>query len=447
MKIKNLLLIAVLLPLAFFSCKKEDDKDQEKVITDDPRIRSMSISALPATFVVNDIEELIFNYDSLAYGTDIDSLHPVFAGYGGALSFQYKYGEKGEWKNYSNQSTTIVNFDSVSGSQKLAVFFRSFAPDSSYTKEYKISIRVHEYDVDAFEWENAGTLPVQGTVVSQKAVFYNQKYYFFYRNDSGKSFVIISSTGETWGQAAEIAIGEADWTTLTSLHQPQKLVVQAGNVLYTCDLSENSLTFAPLNAGLPEGCTLKVPLFTLGNNFWIVGNETGTNFLYSLANNDDAFRKGPELSGRVPVEEINTSVLPSGSTMIGYIFGGKGTNGKGTVWGVDANGDVMELSQDQSVFPHLIYPMPVFFGNKLCLAGGIGAGKYTGQFYVSSNSGATWSNDRHKTLPDKIGAIAKGVIFRYERNRLILIGGETEAGFSPNVWKGTLKQEILDSNR
>jgi len=78
------------------------------------------------------------------------------------------------------------------------------------------------------------------------------------------------------------------------------------------------------------------------------------------------------------------------------------------------------------------------------MAGGITSGDYSNRFYVSPTSGATWSRDTHKTLPDEISPIAKGSIFQYERNKIILIGGENKKGFSPTVWKGTLNQEILD---
>ncbi len=439
MQVKKFLFIAFLLPVALFSCKK-DEKDDIKVVTDDPRIRAMNISVLPTTFVVNDVEGVIFNYDSLAYGTTLDSLHPIFTWYGGTSSFQYKYGENGEWKNYENYGKTIINFESTVGAEKLPVFFKSIAPDTTHTKVYKIDIRVHEYDVAAFEWNSVGTLPVQGKVVSQKAVFYDRKYYFFYRNESGKSFVLISENGKNWTDAGEVNIENLNWETLTSLHQSQTVAVQAGIELYTCDLSVNPSAFNSFDA--IDG--LKSPLFTLGNNFWIIGSADGTNYLYSLANGSDEFQRVTALPDRVPVENITTFVSLSGGTALGYIFGGEAMNGNGTVWSVDENGNIEELSQNQEVFPHLIYPVPLFFENKLSMLGGINAGEYTSLFYASTNSGATWQSDRHKTLPDKIGGIAKGSIFQYERNKVILIGGENKDGFSPKVWGGVLKQEILN---
>ena len=438
MKIKEFLLLIFLLSGVISSCKKSDDKDN--TVTDDPRIRTMTVSKLSTTFVINDVEESIYNYDSLSYNTDITKLHPIFTGYGGTLSFQYKSGKNGNWKVYSSNDT--LNFSSP-----IPIFFKSIAPDSNYTKEYEINIRVHKYDVEAFTWEKRGTLPVQGTVVSQKAVFHNQKYYFFYRNESGKSYV-ITKNGDKWTQAGEIDVDEPDWTTLTSMHQPQKLVVQAAGGLYVCDDIEKSFSFKQFHVALPEGCTLQVPLFTLGNKFWIIVKEESTNYLYSLVQGAEEYQKEALLSSEIPVEKITTFVSPSGSTTLGYIFGGKNeTSGNGTVWGIDINGNIMQLTSNQPVFPARIYPMPLFFGNKLYIVGGIISkdNSYANQFYVSSNSGAGWSEDTHKILPkNQIGPIAKGFIFQYERNKIILIGGESEKGFSPNVWEGILNQEILD---
>jgi hypothetical protein len=434
MKIKKFLLIVFLLSgVVLSSCKKDDDKI--KIVTDDPRIRTMGISALPATFVVNDMEGLIFNYDSLSYGTVINKLFPEFAGYGGKLSFQYKLSENGEWKEFSNTDT--LDFSSL-------VFFKSIAPDSSYTKEYTVDIRVHKYDVEAFTWtKNEKTLPVQGTVVSQKAIFYNQKYYFFYSNEAGKSYVITSENGDDWKEAGEIDIDGPDWTTLTSMHQSHILAVQAAEELYVCDLSAGNLSFTQLvDAALPEGVTLQVPLFTLGNNFWIIAKEEDlTYYLYSLAKDAQEYQKGVLLPSGTPVEQITACVFPSGSTILGYIFGGKNANGNGTIWGIDIDGNIMELTSNQSALPSLSYSIPLFFGNKLYVTGGMISGNYSDQFYASPNSGAAWSKDNHKVLPLQV---SKGSIFEYKRNNIILIGGENKSGFSPSVWKGELNQEILD---
>jgi len=431
MKITKFLLIVFLLSgVVLSSCKKDEEKDN--TVTDDPRIRTMSINGLTATFVVNDVEGLIFNYDSLSYGTAVNKLRPEFTGHGGKLSFQYKYGN-GEWREFSND-TLDFSFQRV--------FFKSIAPDSSYTKEYRIEVRVHKYDVEAFTWKkNEKTLPVQGKVVSQKAVFYGQKYYFFYRNEADKSYVITSEDGDNWIEAGEIAINDPDWTTLTSMYQSVTFAVQAAGELYVCDdLSDGNFSFRPFDTELPEGVTLQVPLFTLGDNFWVIAKEADHSFLYSLTEGGE-YQKGVSLPSGTPVENITTFVSPSGSTTIGYIFGGKNANGNGTAWGIDVNGNIIELTSNPSALPALSYPTPLFFGSRLYLAGGVTSGNYSNRFYASPNSGVAWSNDTHKILPAQL---AKGSIFEYERNKIILIGGENRSGFSPNVWKAVLNQEILD---
>ncbi len=446
MKIKKLLLITFLLLGVLASACKKDDDDSDDVVTDDPRIRTMTISSLSTTFVINDVEGLIYNYDSLSYNTNVTALHPVFTGYGGTLTFQYKLSEDGEWLEYTNLDT-VPKIDFLPSS---TVFFKAIAPDPKYTKEYKIDVRVHEYDVEAFTWEQkTNALPVQGKVVSQKAVFYNQKYYFFYRNDSGRSYLITSAVDneDNWIEAGEIDIENPDWTTLTTMFDSQTLVVQAGGTLYTCDLAAGgNITFTLSQAPLPENFTLQVPLFTIGNNFWIIAKQQDQPFLCFLANGSTEYQVGMELNDEnLPLKDITTLVAPSGSTSIGYIFGGEDANEKGSVWAVDVSGNIIEMSSNQSAFSFRSYPMPIFFGDKLSIAGGITSTGYTNEFYDSPDSGVTWTNDTHKTLPSEIGPMAKGTIIEYARNKVILIGGENSDGFLPNVWTGILNQDILDA--
>ena len=443
---KKFLLIVFLIPVVIFCCKKDEEKDN--AIKDDPRVRSMSISGISTTFVVNDAEGLIFNYDSISYGTAINKLRPAFSGYGEALSFQYRYDGDPVWKEYTNQDT--LDFSSV------RVFFKAIAPDPVYTKEYQIAVRVHKYDVEAFTWYEKGTLiPVQGKVISQKAILYNNKYYFFYCNNLGESYLLTSDafklTSEapedenSWIDKGKIDIDNPDWATLTSMYTPNILAVQAAGKIYRCDLTEGEISFLPDDAVLPENYTLHAPLFTLKNSFWIIVKQESTYRLCSLPEGEKIYKEGVVLPSGVQFENITTFVAPSGSAIIGYIFGEKHVNGNdGAVWGVDVSGNVMQLTSDRSVFSFRSYPMPFLFENRLCIFGGLKSdGYYSGEFFNSPNSGATWSKDTHKILPVKIG-MAKGSIFEYERNKLIIIGGESKEGFLPNVWKGTLNQEILN---
>ena len=429
-------LLIVLIPAVIFSCKKDDEKDN--AVKDDPRVRSMSISGISTTFVVNDVEGLIFNYDSISYGTAINKLHPAFSGYGEALSFQYRYEGEPAWKEYTKE-------DSLDFEKYKYVFFKAIAPDLEHTKEYRIEVRVHKYDVEAFTWEKKGTLTVQGTVVSQKAVFHNNKYYFFYRNDSDDSYLLTSENGEVWNDGGKIDIDSPDWATLTSMYKPETLAVQAAGKIYHCDLKAEKISFLPDDAALPEDCTLHTPLFTLRNNFWIMVKQASTYRLCFLPEGEKRYKEGAVLPSGAQFENITTFVAPSGSTIIGYIFGEKHINGNdGAVWGVDINGNVMRLTSDRAVFSFRSYPMPLLFENRLSIFGGIKSdGSYSNEFFNSPNSGATWSKDTHKLLPVKAG-IAKGSIFEYERNKIIIIGGEKSDGFSPDIWKGTLNQEILN---
>jgi hypothetical protein len=428
MKMKNWTFFVILfLGIIISSCK--ENKDTEDKLSDDPRVRSMVVSGISKMFVINDTESIIYNYDSLSYGTKINSLYASFSGYEGTISVQYL--KDGIWTEHV--STSPLDFTS-------GLRIKSISADGVYSKEYDVDIRIHNYDVEAITWEKVADLPVTATVVSQKTIRFNDSYYLFGVDETGESFVLISSDGENW-TSREIVIDNPDWSTLSFMFR--NLVVSTETGLYTCDLS-SGFVFSPVEVALPAGVKNFMPLFTLNNNFWLMGEESGTYYLYMLRDGEEEYRRLLPLPAAFPVSEITTFLSPSSSNQLGYIFGGKNTDGSGAVWSLDTNGNLLNLTHNQSSLPYAIHSMPLYFEGKLFLVGGKKEEGYTSDFHESTNFGTSWFNNTHKILPDEIGTIGSGYIYEYDRNKVILIGGKNESGFRKGVWKGILNQAILD---
>jgi len=440
MKIKGFLSVVFLLTILFSSCKK-DEKDDVAIVTDDPRIRAMSIDKISHAFVINDTRGEIFNHDSLSYGTKIDALHPQFSGYAAGLRYQYKKDER--WVDYTGADT--LDFSKP-------VWIKAIAPDSNYTKEYKIDIRVHRYDVEGFEWsdEKAIFSEQNAVVVSQKAYFYQKKFYFFYRDGNNDNHLFVSTdNGEQWSKTTlqleePETTWKPDWKTLTFMHQEQTLVVkdEITNTLYICKNIENDvLMFSPSKAVLPQNTTLKTPLFTLRDNFWVIAEEGSNRYLYYLPNDSTKkeYIKKESLLPEFSLDEACIFVALSGSsTKLGYILVKNGTETE--VWVMDANGNIQQFSTGET-FPFHTEAMPLYFGNRLYITGGMIEQDYSKKFYETPNSGISWTENSHKFLPVEV---AGGSLFEYERNKIILIGGQTKDGFYPYVRKGVLKREILE---
>jgi hypothetical protein len=426
MRIKNWAFCAIfLMGIITSSCNNNDEN--EEALSDDPRVRSLVINGISKTFVVNDTESIIYNYDSLSYGTNIKSLYPSFYGYDGALSIQYL--QQGAWVEYS--SSNPLDFSSP-------LQIKSISADGAFTKEYNVDIRVHKYDVEAITWEKVATLPITSSVISQKTIRYNNSYYLFYADETGESFVLISSDGENWS-SQQLQIDNPDWKTLS--YMSQGVVVKTANGLYACDLS-SGFTFSEV--AVPADVTNITPLFTVKNSFLLIGEKSGSYYLYELRDGESEYRQKSLLPQDFPVAEITTYLSPTSSNLLGYVFGGKNADGSGSVWSVDISGNVINLTNNRSSLPFRRYPMPLYFENNLFLVGGEKADGYTDEFLESTNFGVSWFDNTHKTLPKEIGARGAGYIYEYERNMLILIGGVNETGFQPDVWKGTLNQKILD---
>lgn len=416
----------------FVSCKDDDDDDAVSLNYDDPRVRVMTINGISATFVVNDVESLIYNYDSLSFGTDVKRLHPVFSGY--QVSPIMQYDSAGTWKSYPSDTTFKLDFSNV-------VKFRSISLDSLHTKVYTVELRVHEYDVESYEWELASTLPVHGDVVTQKAVSFGGKYYFFYSNGAGENYALSSSDCKSWKEEGSIVMAGADWHTLTERNG--SLVVNTANGLYVCT---SELSFIPSSALLPANLSMVKPLFTLGAKFWVVAEDVdGKKSLCSLAAGSQNYEVEDPLPSTFVVEGMEAVVSPSGSTLVGYLFTSDGQGGT-AIWALDNVGNLMCLSNGKSPFDFRFGMMAYYYDKTLCVIGGQdAAGNYQGTLYKSTDSGMRWGYDSHKIFPNEEEYRAySSILFNEDTNEVFMIGGKNKSGFAPGVWKGILKQFLMD---
>ncbi|HOI27815.1 MAG TPA: DUF6242 domain-containing protein [Paludibacteraceae bacterium] len=434
MKNRFLWLSLVLLPLTFGTITSCSDDDDEEVPynNDDPRVSSMTIEGISQTFIVNDVECRIYNYDSLSFGANLEAIHPVFYGYSGYSIMQYD--SAGTWENYPNDTSFKLNFTKP-------IKFRSISLDSASFKDYSVEIRVHKYDVEAYEWEKLSSLSVHGTVTSQKAVYYNKTYYYFYSNEAGENYALTSTDCKTWTELGSIVLSGADWSTLTERNG--SLVVNTTNGLY---VYTSGLSFASSSFLMPVGFTLARPLFMLGGKFWVIAkNEEDKYYLCYIYSEALAYSLVSEIPSSFNAEDMEIAVCTSGSTMVGYLFT-KNEDGGTIVWALDVDGNLLDLSNGKSPFEFRKGMMAYQYEKSLCVIGGEDTeGNIQSSAYKSINSGINWGFDSHKIFPNANDARAfSTILFNEETNEVFLIGGNNKSGFAPEVWKGILKQFLMD---
>ncbi len=420
MRFKTAILAAcALMTVAGSACSDDDDDDFSDT---DPRIRYMAVEGLSTTFVVNDVEGIIYNYDSLTYGTDISALVPSFFGYD--VSPTIEYWKDGAWVTYSNDDDTThkLNMDQL----------KIRSSRGGQTKEYTIDLRVHKVDVNSFLWTNIGTLPVEGTVTGEKAVLYNSVYYLFYSNTAGNSYLLKSSDeGCSWTGTA-IAMKGADWNTLSE-------TLNGFVVLDTTGKAYVAGTDGAFTVAETGTCTLVKPLYVLSNKFWAIGQIDGVNYLCATAGNLSEMTKVAALPDGFTTENLSSTITHSGATTkIAYVY--TTSNGEGKMWAVDNVGNFLSLSTGG--VPYLEGTAVISADSEIGLLGGVTtAGKPSTSYYTSSDGGLTWTDNWHKTLPGNIGGMAYTSTFaNTEGTQLLLIGGQTADGYSKYVWHGILKE-------
>ena len=420
MKFKFLFVPAVL-GLVLVSCHKDDEDNEYS--NSDPRIRTVYVDGLNVPFVVNDFEHVIYNYDSLTYGTDVSHRMIFFTDYDvkkPGLSYFVSEGEGNEWKYYTNRTADSVFLDL----NNLRITTTSY--DNKYSTHYKLDIRVHKYDINSFSWQKLTNLSFKGDVESYKSVDINGVFYFFYTNKSGDSYALSSGDGKKW-TSKKLKKHGYDWNSLTVFGENAALFADGKlaliDVANACEVSLKDNV-----AGL------KTLLFKLGNMYWAIG----TDGLYISENGSD-FKKNFSLPSGFPSDNITSLVTLTGSrTRIGYIYGS--ANGEASVWALDKGGNLVKASSSSAGLPLLSKTVMLNVDNELCLVGGINSdGEYVNTCYTSDDAGINWTENWHKELPSSIGRVANLGAFVTEDGKVIFASGETANGILSAVWKGTLK--------
>ncbi len=428
---KCVLLVAALAGISLSSCKDDDD---DKKLSNDPRVRRVTVSDFSDyEFVVNDAEGIIFNYDSLPYGTRIDSLVPYIYGY---ASTDLLVGIK-------NEGSDILSLYTGSSSLDLSkpLTLVTTSEDGAHSKTYTFDLRVHKYDVDAFDWDEIATLDLAGdTIYSEKSIKYGDTYSWFVRTNLG-SWVFKSTNGKEWSKKPVTAPLDVNFDNLVLCGDTLFATTTDNTVVKALASSE---TFEV--ASLGSVSTVDGILFALDNKVWYLSGSDICSYSASKA----GIRKQmpEEFKSSIASGKFKTFSATSGYTTLGYIY--CSSDSKADVWSVDRYGNVICLSK--GMLPVRKSPIVFNYGETLGLIGGYDSSdKLNSKCFSSKNCGLDWSGDWHKDFSENVGAIAKsGIFITSEKGEMLLVGGETENGISAKVMTGRLrilkqKEEFLNS--
>lgn len=407
--------------ISFFSCNDDENEVDIDLNREDARIRSvefLNFDLGEQTMVINDVESIIFNYDSLGMGVVDTAVVTYIYGYTSQPKIQYL--EDGEWKSFTNGQRLDL-------SEPLQIL--STSEDGANQKRYTLELRVHEYDVAAFTWRKLATIPDYTSLVSQKAITVGSEYRWYCANESGQNLLYQSTTGVDWS-VKELSSEAMDWSTLL-YDQTSFYVMGMDGAVYS---STDGISFAKAEfAKQPENL-----LFVNNGRVWVIAEGSDGKSLFSKSVDADEFEEVCSLPSNFPTENIVAFTAMSGRTSLAYLYATE-TDG-GVVWTVDEKGNVFQLLAPGTI-PALVNPMPFVYDNTLGLIGGEESGEISSKCYVSYDCGKSWKMDNHKNLGEVEGGISQaGLIVTSRNGELMLIGGKSAQGYQTTVWKGVLNK-------
>lgn len=416
------LLLTALCSVSFFSSCDDDEDDTEALKNlGDPRIRKMVLNNISSTFIVNDVEEIIYNYDSLDLGTKLTNVYTTFYGYTSQPTFKIK--KEGEWVDFKNGSP--LNLD-----QQVEIL--STSEDKSEQKKYVIDLRVHNYDVSSITWNEYGEIDLQGKISSQKSFTHNGKNLWFVTDQTGASNLFSSSDLKNW-EKRSIELTNADWSSSAILGD-SIFVQNTEGKLFAARIDDLKFSDYPTSVKLDK------ILFTIGNNIWAI-SDNGKSL--SMKNKGE-FRNVQTLPDGFPTENMVSFTSSSGYTSLGYLFATK--DGNGTIWSIDTKGNTRNLQAADGTIPYLKDPIVFQYSEMLGIIGGLKAdGTSSSKCYSSKNSGAQWIQDWHKDMKGGIEGLSNaGTFILSSQGEIILVGGNTSDNVSKMIWKGVLNKLTAD---
>ncbi|MDR1343849.1 MAG: DUF5018 domain-containing protein [Tannerellaceae bacterium] len=390
-------------------------------------------------FTIDQVNGLIFNNDSLPYGTQPGKVVCTLTYVMGVAAIgvaQEAIGDSTIWWN----GTDSLDFSKP-------VKFIPTAYDGVTTKIYKAWINIHQVIPGLMVWERLAS-PLTGiNADGQKVVRHtrdNKEVFLMYSNTGGANRLHYSTTTDpkTWSELSLSGLPlTTDITQITSFENI--LYAPAGGGVYRSEdgaswvkVEETPVVSAILGV-LKEGRNTTPTLAA------IIESESSRHF--AGMNKDGQWTKGDATPGNFPV---------SGFGSLGYnrvdneyiaVVAGKDKDGGllNVTW---ATGNALSWAllsgEEDNFFEKKAGVMLAFYDDKFFLMGGINAeGEASKDIHVSTNNGVTWSQaDSLKIFPEAYTARGYASVEIDEAKYMLIFGGKTSnvAKTLDELWRGRI---------
>lgn len=400
-----------------------------------------SPNASKAVFTINDVDSLIYNVDSLPYGTKVDSLYLSISF---ASSLGFVVNDTISESNYYTSTVTSNHFNFTK-----PVKITNLASNGKSTKTYKIEVRVHKVDPYYTTWNELNPSVLSSPAPDQKAVLLKNIFYYFH-NYGNHNALYTSSDGINWiSQPVPSNLPLDAKIRQMLVYNDSILLLYNGNTIYK---SANGIDWKKYTLSGDPNYAYQTLLFSFKDKLWAVA-QNKTDKTVRMANSLDGIQwnfSGQRTFTNFPVSDFaSVSFKPTIGRKKVLVVGGINAQGNilNTRWSAEdvANSDTLYwVNLQNSIFKmdYLSKAGVEYYGNKLLLFGGINdAGDLVEakkQLRQSVDQGLTWvvPDSTQNLMPDKYVYRANpSVINDVNNSTLYIIGGNSVSQPLADVWK------------
>lgn len=380
---------------------------------------------------------LIYNHDSLRFGTQLDSVIPHFT-FNHTPSYAILYSD----------SDTIV----YSGADTINMSVRPLklyvmASDGKHDKWYDIRVDVHQVNPDLYVWErlNSGVFAADGA--ESKAFCVNGTFYLFV-NNGFRTVLYTSPDATTWAAPQEVPdlpvgcavrqIIEADGTFYYA--DAKQILTSADGLSWTAD-DYSSASFSLVSM-----------LYAFNDSIWAIAQRTDEQLqLVRMAAGGKMEPTAEVLPANFPVSDFATLTFASAAkrarTMIvgGYDKDGKALNTRWNIEFTPNRGYAMtDFSIEQPGYKPLTGVSLIWYDHAIHLFGCMledGTIPADNQL-VSYDEGMNWvvPDSAKNMLPSEYPARQKASVITTPDHYIYIFGGQNRTDIFSDVWRGRLNR-------
>jgi hypothetical protein len=435
------------------SCLGGDDQT-DLTTYKDAQIASFSLShdsvtvLASAKFTIDQINGLIYNMDSLPYGTTFDKVIckiSYVSGVMGTLVIPEATGDSLWWNG-----TDSLDFSKP-------VRFTLTAYDGLATKTYVAHVNIHQIKPDSMVWTRYASPLTEASADEQRVILYSYKTdaqafleeaaYLMYQKTSGKTSLFYSPVADAAKWVELPLTGFPDGADISQITASDEAVyVSAGGRLYN---SNDGLIWEEV-AGAPVVKALLGTLRAERDREALLSAIIETNGVLTFAvmdakgewTNGDAVPANFPISGFGSVNYSRMSheylMLAAGKDKNGGLLNTTWATMNATNWAVFTNSGADSFGKKEGV-------VIAQYDNMFYLTGGINAeGKASKEVFTSKDNGITWLQaDSLITFPENFAARGYASIQVDEAtNYMLLFGGKTSKSTKhlDELWRGRINR-------